>query len=399
MEGMKAKIKQGISQITKFVMFRILFRSIYCKNAKKPLQENKVLFVEVREPSVSDSFRLLYRAFKKKGGYCVHVHYLRSGFIGKLDYTRRCCMMLKDMADAKYVFLNEGCNVIGSIPMRKETILTQTWHACGAFKKFGFSTAQLKYGKDAKEMQTYPYYGNTTYVTLSSPQVSWAYAQAMQLEDHPECLKAVGVSRTDVFFCDRYLQAAKKRVQQCLPIAAGKKIILYAPTFRGQAADASAPDQLDIPKMMEALGKDYVLAIKQHPFIKHPPEIPAGCENFAKDVTAELSIEDLICASDICISDYSSIIFEYALFERPMIFFSYDLDEYFDWRGFYYDYHQLTPGPVFDTNDAMIDYIMHIEERFDRQQVREFREQFMASCDGHATERILDMILNANEGT
>lgn len=62
------------------------------------------------------------------------MHYLRSGFTGRLDYLRRCSAMLKDMADAGYVFLNEGCNVIGSIPMRPETVLTQTWHACGALK-------------------------------------------------------------------------------------------------------------------------------------------------------------------------------------------------------------------------------------------------------------------------
>jgi CDP-ribitol ribitolphosphotransferase len=74
-----------------------------------------------------------------------------------------------------------------------------------------------------------------------------------------------------------------------------------------------------------------------------------------------------------------------------MIFFAYDLDDYFDWRGFYYNYDELTPGPVYKTNEEIIDYIEHIDERFDREEVRKFKERFMSACDGHATDRIMEM--------
>ena len=75
-----------------------------------------------------------------------------------------------------------------------------------------------------------------------------------------------------------------------------------------------------------------------------------------------------------------------------MIFFAYDIDEYYDWRGFYYDYDDLTPGPVCKTNEEMTDYILHLDERFDPQQVADFRERFMSACDGHATQRIMEMV-------
>ena len=93
--------------------------------------------------------------------------------------------------------------------------------------------------------------------------------------------------------------------------------------------------------------------------------------------------------SDICISDYSSLVFEYALFERPIIFFVYDLEEYIDNRGLYYDFDEITPGPICRTNDEMIEYIAHINEKFDKQVVTDFKNKFMCSCDGHSTERIL----------
>ena len=390
-------IKKGVSRAAKFLTFRIWFRGIYCIFAKRPVKEEKVLFVEVREPGLSGSFRLLYQKMRKSGCYCMHTHFLRSGSAGRLEYIRRCSVMLKDLADAKYVFLNEGSNVIGSIPMRQETVLTQTWHACGAFKKFGFSTAELKYGETAEEMQKYPYYGNTTYVTLSSPEIAWAYEEAMQLSDHKECLKATGVSRTDVFFRKSFLEAAAKHFAQCVPFAADRKVILYAPTFRGHTADAVSPDCLDVEQFRQAFGRDYVLVIKHHPFVKHPPAVPDSCADFAKDVTKELSIEQLLCVSDICISDYSSLVFEYSLFERPMLFFAYDLEDYFDWRGFYYNYEELAPGPVVRTNEEAIDWIRHLEGRFDRERVRKFRERFMNACDGHATERILSLVLQNEE--
>lgn len=140
-----------------------------------------------------------------------------------------------------------------------------------------------------------------------------------------------------------------------------------------------------------------MLVMKHHPFVRHPPAVPDSCADFAKDVTKELTIEQLLCVSDICISDYSSLVFEYSLFERPMLFFAYDLEEYFDWRGFYYDYEELAPGPVVYTNEEIIDWISHLEERFDRDRVRKFRERFMSACDGHATERILSLVLQNEE--
>ena len=75
-----------------------------------------------------------------------------------------------------------------------------------------------------------------------------------------------------------------------------------------------------------------------------------------------------------------------------MIFYAYDYEDYCDWRGFYYDYFDLTPGPVVKTQDELLDTIHHIDERFDRQQVIDFKNKFMGSCDGHATERIISMI-------
>lgn len=254
------------------------------------------------------------------------------------------------------------------------------------------STADLIFGDNRKNQEKFPNYRNLAYVTVSSPEISWAYEEAMNLKNTDTQIVSTGISRTDVFYDKNFIEAAAEAVYSVCPKARSKKIILYAPTFRGRVAKAQTPDCLDIAAMKEALGDEYFLLLKHHPFVKKRPEIPEDCQDFAMDVTTELDIDKLLCVSDVCISDYSSLIFEYSLFERPMIFFAYDLDEYFDWRGFYYNYDELTPGPIVKTTEEIIDYIQHLDTRFNPSQVRAFREKFMSACDGHATDRILELV-------
>lgn len=365
----------------------------YNAHKNEPVDERKVIFIELRLPEVSNSFRVLYDELKRDFDLDIHVHLLRNSFVPREEYIRRCQAMLSDAATAKYIFVNEASDVLSCVDMRPETVVTQLWHACGAFKKFGMSTAELIFGPNAEELKRHPNNRNYTYVTVSSPEIVWAYAEAMDMKDRQDAIRPVGTSRTDIFYRSETIAQAYQNLYKEFPKAKGKKIILYAPTFRGRVARAKTPDCFDLEKFAEHFKDEYVVIFKHHPLVKKLPEIPEELNGtFAIDATRSMTIEDLLCVSDICISDYSSLVFEYSLFERPMLFFAYDLDEYFDWRGFYYDYNELTPGPVCKTNDEMIDYISHLEERFDRQKVIDFKEKFMRSCDGHATDRILHMV-------
>ena len=390
--GIKKLYWQTRKKVGQILMFRIVFPLGYKHYIKgKKIKREKAVFVEVRFDEITDSFRLVYDRMKADG-FDVHEQFIENIKPGKWGYIKRCLRMLEDISDAHYVFLNDACNVTSCIPLRKGTKIYQLWHACGAFKKFGMSTAELIFGDNRKSLERYPNYGNLSYVTVSSPEVIWAYEEAMNLKDTKTQVVATGVSRTDVFYDQHFIEQSKAAVYTVCPAAENKKIILYAPTFRGRVAKAESPDCLDIPAMKRALGDEYVLLIKHHPFVKQPPVVPEDCTDFAMDVTKILEIDQLLCASDVCVSDYSSLIFEYSLFERPMIFFAYDLDDYFDWRGFYYNYDELTPGPVVKETEEIIDYIRHLDTRFDQAQVHAFKEKFMSSCDGHATDRIMALV-------
>lgn len=390
-------LKRVRARIFQIVTLKFVFPYMYRKGAMAPLKANKVLFIEVREGSLSNDFRLLYDKLKKDYRVNIHCHFLEDYKVGRIEYTRRCARIVKDMADAKYIFISDACRPVNCVTLRKGTVLMQVWHACGAFKKFGLSSAEQKFGDNRRLQELFPFHRNYTYAAVSSQEVVWAYEEAFGFENKPGIVRPTGISRTDVFFDKEYVSSARGRVEEFFPEAKDKKIILYAPTFRGRVAEAKAPDALDIPQMAEVLSEEYVLLTKHHPFVQKLPQIPDKCTHFAKDCTGKLSIEDCLCAADICITDYSSIIFEYALFERPMLFFAYDLDDYNDWRGFYYPYEEMTPGPVCQTTQEMIDYIRKLPAGFDQEQVHAFKEKFMGACDGHATDRILQLVMGPNQ--
>ena len=362
---------------------------IYRRAAKLPLQENKVLFLECSRKTLSNSFSVLYQTLENNDDFDLHCHFLLHTTASRRTQRKICRTLMRDLATAKVLFLDEGTDILSHVNLRPETQVVQLWHGCGAFKKFGRSVAEKSFGASASYMDTHPFHKHYTLVTVSSPDVMWAYEEAMEYPRETGVVQPTGVSRTDVFFDPAFLKSARETLDRVVPQAKGKRVLLYAPTFRGEIMDAYAPDVLDVQALRRSLGSDWVLLCKHHPHVKHRPQIPASCRDFAFDVTDSMTIEDLLCTADVCMSDYSSLIFEYALFEKPMLFLAYDLDDYFDYRGFYYDYHDLAPGPVVRDTAGVIDFVTHLDTQFDLPRVRAFRQKFMASCDGHATQRIL----------
>ncbi|WP_050008072.1 CDP-glycerol glycerophosphotransferase family protein [Butyrivibrio sp. WCE2006] len=364
---------------------KIMFPLIYHFYALKPVKDDKVIFLEIRFGELTDSYRELFNYLVRNYEMDIHCHFLRQGFVNNRQELKRQIDFIKDAATARYLIYNDSSDTQGSFKVRRGTHVMNVWHAAGAFKKFGNSTADKLYN-DGKKGVVYRLHPKYDLVTVSSPEVEWAYAEAMGMDS--SCVKGIGISRSDVFYRDDFKRKAYEHLLDEMPAAKGKKVLLYAPTFRGIPRNAMTPDMFDIGKFYSHFKDDYVLLVKHHPLVKNKPQISSEYSDFARDMTDAMSIDELLCVTDICITDYSSLIFEYSIFEKPMLFFAYDLANYFDWRGFYYNFDELTPGPVCYTNAEMIDYIEHVDERFDKARVHAFRERFMSACDGHATERI-----------
>ena len=103
---------------------------------------------------------------------------------------------------------------------------------------------------------------------------------------------------------------------------------------------------------------------------------------------SELPVEVTLGAADLLIADYSSLIFEYALLDRPMLFYAYDLKEYDRDRSFYYEYRSFVPGKIVITNNEIINAIKCSD--FEAEKIPAFRQKFMSACDGKSVQRIAD---------
>ena len=390
-------IKKYIKRAVKCVGLDVILPINYSRAKKKPLQ-HRVLFVSrTGDCEISDNYRLLADHIKKVSDYEISSFSLKGTTSSFFGYSKRAVRLAREVATSEIVFVDDANAIISALPLRSETKIFNVWHACGAFKKFGMSTADKLFGGSRKEKLRHPFYENLCGVSVSSPEVVDKYVEAMALEESADKVVPLGISRTDTFFDDNKIEKAKGRLRSQIPGLGTRKVILYAPTFRGRVNSATSPDSLDMAKMKKELSSDYVLLIKRHPFVKDPTSIDASLSDFVFDVTDKFDINDSLMAANVCITDYSSLIFEYSLLDRPLIFYCFDKDEYDDWRGFYYDYDEITPGPkCFDT-ESVIEAIKQCPED-PYSDIREvFKERFMSSCDGHSTERIWDYVINFNK--
>jgi len=402
--SLKTDLRPVAVNLYKIVLLHHMYPDRYAKLAAgTSVKKGKAVFLEERESELADNFLAVYHAME--GLPYERVPVFIHDQDGKnaqdpVSLARRNRKVLEELADAEYIFLNDSSSLVSCLPVRKETKVIQLWHACGAFKKFGYSLSGKKYGMERAQLDRFPMHRNFTYVTVSSPEVVWAYEEAFDMKQGPGKVVPAGIARTDQFFDPARAAEARRRLEKVLsPVMnpqqlAEKKIVLYAPTFRGNSTTAVSPDFLDYTQLHKLLGDKYLFLVKHHPFVRFPKKIDRKLASFAVDVTKQMTIEDLLMVSDVCISDYSSLIFEFALLERPMIFLAPDLEDYGDWRGFYYPYEEMTPGPVLKDTGETAACLKKLETPGgwkDKEKVRSFREKFMSACDGKACEKILEL--------
>ncbi len=365
----------------------------YAMHASDPL-EKKAVFLQPRS-GVNQAFKYMYKYLNEKTDYKVAFHELHRAECPYALFYWGAERFAADAASAKVVFLHESNELLGHTKIREDSKVVQLWHGCGVLKKIGLDTAGQKGSKSLAGYRDYPEYNYFDMVTIAGPDLTWVFEQFMGIPRESGIIQPIGVSRTDYFFDDAYIKRCYEKLYERIPQARDKKVVLYAPTYRGRGNSRVAPDALDIPYMAKELGDDWILIIKQHQTVAECPEIPEPYrDSFAYDMTRGkgMDIAELMTVSDVCVSDYSSVVFEFALFDRPMAFFVYDLEEYIDKRGLYYDFDEVTPGPLCHTTEELVDYLAHIDERFDKDEVAAFCKRFMCACDGHSTERILHYI-------
>lgn len=281
---------------------------------------------------------------------------------------------------SKVVVTDDYCFLFKDYGKKDGQIFIQLWHATGAGKHFG------KDGGITFAPIDRLYHRDYDLVAVSGEASRVAFASAFDIP--VDKLQAVGVSRTDVFFDDEKISQAHKNVLSKHPELEGKEVILYMPTFRdvlGLGRKYFRP-ALDFRKLSKELLPNQIFVIKPHPVMTEP----ILNETFSNILELrDVGTNDIMIASDLMVTDYSSAFFEYALLKKPVVFFCYDYDEYD--RDFYIDFEHELPGDILKTQEELFEYLRRGEHPI-LENYEAFYKRFMGGCDGHSTERIVRII-------
>ncbi len=290
------------------------------------------------------------------------------------------------LATARFVFLNDNFMPLGKLRFSKKAVITQLWHAEGAFKKFGLDIEQPENVRALEKA------GNEklTYIVCSSEEVAPIYAGAFGVSEYK--VLPLGSARSDFFFKEINIERLRTEFDKKYPACKGKKLALYAPTFRDDPADDSRIlANFDTQAFNDRFGEEYTLLIRLHPQVHADVKIEG-----AVDVCDYENTLELMKLCDFLITDYSSICMDFAIQDKPVYFYAFDLDRYIKERSFYFDYESYVPGPVAKDFQTLLNLINSTVSETYRKRRYDFNFANFGTPDGKAAQRIVDRIIFNN---
>lgn len=348
--------------------------------------KNRVTFISRQSNEVSFEFQMIKEEIDKRnigmesvflchtldGGY-------QSSIISKIKYGFHMFTQMYYIATSKVVILDTYCIVISLLKHKKNLKVIQMWHSIGTMKKFGYQILDLGEGTKKSIAHLMKMHQNYDYVFCAGEGYRDYLAQGFGCS--PDIIKIFPLPRVDLLQNQKYQEETKKKIYGKYPQLSSKPTIVYVPTFRkDETRFIKAVDSL-----MKHLDQDYHFVIKVHPLSKLEIKDKRifTCEEF--------SSSEMLSVADYVISDYSCIIYEAAIMNKPIYLYDFDIDEYNDKRGLNIDLDEELPGCVSQDFKDIMNSIKDKEYDFER--LNTFRNKYVKETR-HATKDIVDFILS-----
>ncbi|PTI61984.1 teichoic acid biosynthesis protein F, partial [Staphylococcus shinii] len=277
---------------------------------------------------------------------------------------------------------------------KDDQVILSTWHGT-PLKRLVFDMENVTSANKNYKKDFYNQSRNWNYLIAANKYSEEIFESAFMYPK--ENILTYGYPRNDIL--TNHTKSYKNMVKEKLGLPSSKKVILYAPTWRDDefhsAGNYKFKLQLDLDLLREELGNEYVIALRMHYFISDNMDL-TGFESFAYDFSKYNDINDLYIVSDVLITDYSSVFFDYAILKKPILFYTYDLDKYKNMlRGFYIDVNKDLPGPLLLSNNEVLDSIKNIDkvnENF-KEKYEDFYNKYCYLEDGSASKRIINTVI------
>ena len=331
----------------------------------------KAVADRMKERGMEKDFRILYSARSA----AAESQSLKSWF-----------SLIQKLAQSGIIFLDDHAVVLNWLKLSNDTKLIQLWHAGAGFKSSGYSRWGHKGGPGAASCHR-----QYTFGIAGSKNIAPFFSEVWGIND--EQVLPTGMPRMDEFLREDYREQKTKELYEKYPICKGKKVMLYAPTYRGRGKkEAYYPyKRIDFKGLYEACGDEYVVLFKMHPWVKGNVPIEDAYKDKFLDVSKYLNINDLFYITDLLVTDYSSNIFEFSLMKKPMLFFAFDKTQYAFSRGFHRDYEKSAPGKVCYTFEELLEAFRN--QDFEYEKVEEYIRYHFDYIDSNASDRVIDWLV------
>ncbi|MQA97716.1 MAG: glycosyltransferase [Streptosporangiales bacterium] len=372
---------------------KVLREEYYPHQQREPVRR-EILFDSYSGKQFSDSPRGMFEELRRRGSDIPAGWIVRDGQVNLPEHLPPVRHVGREyfekLARSRYIVTN------AHLPMwfrrRSGQTLVQTWHG-SMLKRIGFDIEHVRFAQRDYHDRLAIEVSQWDYLVSPSPWATPILRQAFRFEGE---ILETGYPRNDIFFSpEKNVLTAKVRERLGLP--ADKKVLLYAPTWRDDKFYAHGRYKLDLrldlERMRRVLGEEYVLLVRRHPNIVD--RVPGAGNGFVYDVSVYPEIQELFLVTDVLVTDYSSLMFDFANTGRPMLFFTYDLEEYRDkLRGFYFDFESTAPGPLLTTSDQVIESIADVDavQEAHATAYQAFVNQFCPLDDGKAAARVVDRV-------
>lgn len=292
------------------------------------------------------------------------------------------------LATSRHIFIDNYFGFLAAVSFKKEVQCIQLWHASGAMKKFGLEDESIKSRTEKAKQRFLKVYSKFDQVVVGSDVMAEIFIRSFHLKR--EKILPTGIPRTDFFYNE---EEKKKSIQTLIhshPTLQNKKIILYTPTYRDNELEQFNL-VLEIDKMARKLGPEFRLILRLHPAIVSKGDYAPQYPDFVVDLSSsQYEINELLIAADYLITDYSSIPYDFSLLHKPIIFFTYDLDDYKRQRGVMAGFEEHLPGPMVKDTESIIELIKN--NRFDLKKVEYYSGKWNQYSKGCSSERLVQTI-------
>lgn len=369
-----------------------------------PIRKKTVVFESFLGKQYSDNPKAIYKYMKKNfPDYKLYWSFDRKFFTNYKNQdiqavSRLSIKWIFIMARAEYWVTNS--RLPQWIPKRLKTTYVQTWHGT-PLKKLGADIQEVHMpGTTTEKYKKNFIYEANKWDYLISPNAysTEIFRRAFAYNNR---IIETGYPRNDILFTHNNEQDIAS-IKNKLNIPLHKKVMLYAPTWRDDdyhsVGKYKLDLQLDLSVMKEKLGEDYILLLRTHYLIADNIDL-TGFEDFVYDFSYYGDISELYLVSDLLVTDYSSVFFDFANLQRPILFFVYDIDQYREKiRGFYFEFEKYAPGPLVKTTDELITELKNIERKgyAPADSTMDFMKRFCYLENGESTKRVVNKVFLNN---